>query len=613
MPGTSPWKPSHTTPPALQRPLGPSEFAFFPASHDGLGDMFLHLAFRAPRARVAPARVAAAWAVLRNRHPLLMCEVVVVRDESGGSDGSGYVETPHFRFTPPANRTAALAEARAALHFRTESKDELISNYMNGARTLSDQHLSYLVISASPRSPYAYASTTSTSAGSAPPAAAPAPTNPDPVHDWLQHPPAQGPAPGSVEEAQAQLEGEAEYDLLMCAPHYTGDGTSLHQATHDLLVLLASDASEEVILGGVDLGPTGKGGDGEGGNLALADWASRLPPAFEDRCRVPRTRFARAGAKVSFALTRAGEVGGHAFQRTPAPSTSMQPAPSTKLKPKHKTILWQRVYSAEETRRVLGRCKGRGVTVNHALEAACAGAWGRVVGRRAIEGKEREMYRDPVMMYTAINLRPHLAPLDVVSIREGDEAKRTETYWFLALTYFTLVLPAFPPGYSSSSTTDEAKTTGADAIFWHRARSAKAQSRAATCSPLLVHRALEMAEERAARARGVAQRAVTRESLLTASSALPPAPSTALLGLSLIGNLDAIYVRGCYPGVELREVTTASRQKSGGMLLLVHTFGGRLWMQMFFDEGGFVDGGAEVEAFWEELGRGVEEWMVGGW
>jgi hypothetical protein len=61
---------------------------------------------------------------------------------------------------------------------------------MNGPRTLSNEHLSYLVIS-------------------------------------------QRPSKGD------------EYDLLMCAPHFIGDGTSLHQSTHELLVLLSSPKSDD--------------------------------------------------------------------------------------------------------------------------------------------------------------------------------------------------------------------------------------------------------------------------------------------------------------------------------------------------------------------------------
>lgn len=64
---------------------------------------------------------------------------------------------------------------------------------MNGPRLLSDNHLSYLIIS----------------------------------------------TPSDADDAT-----EGEYDLLMCAPHFTGDGTSLHQSTHELLALLASQKSD---------------------------------------------------------------------------------------------------------------------------------------------------------------------------------------------------------------------------------------------------------------------------------------------------------------------------------------------------------------------------------
>ena len=74
---------------------------------------------------------------------------------------------------------------------------ELISNYMNGPRTLSNDYLSYLVISIS-----------------APP-------------------------------SETGSSGGVEYDLMMCAPHFTGDGTALHQSTHDLLCILTSTQTNE--------------------------------------------------------------------------------------------------------------------------------------------------------------------------------------------------------------------------------------------------------------------------------------------------------------------------------------------------------------------------------
>jgi hypothetical protein len=187
------------------------------------------------------------------------------------------------------------------------------------------------------------------------------------------------------------------------------------------------------------------------------------------------------------------------------------------------------------------------------------------------------------MLYTAINLRPHLS------------LHPAPTYWFLALTYYTIVLPAFLPSSSG--------------VFWHRARQVKAQTRKTVGSPFLVSRALEMAGTRAERARGgAAVKVPSLEEVTGASSTLPPAPSTALLGLSLIGNLDATYVRTAYPTFELKTVTTASRQKAGGLLLLEHTFGGKLWLHLCWDVYGF---GAErrVEKFWEGLQSAVEEFL----
>lgn len=68
---------------------------------------------------------------------------------------------------------------------------ELISSYLNGSRTLSDEKMSYLVISR--------------------------------------------PANANTEQKE-----EGTYSLLFCAPHYIGDGSSLHQCTHELFVLLTN-------------------------------------------------------------------------------------------------------------------------------------------------------------------------------------------------------------------------------------------------------------------------------------------------------------------------------------------------------------------------------------
>ncbi|KAG6811926.1 hypothetical protein H0H92_005257 [Tricholoma furcatifolium] len=495
-----------TTSDTFVRPLGDSEFAYYPAtkdaSKDGLGDMFLHLAFRASRTHLHPERLVIAWAILRNRHPLLASKVV----DSG--------DIPCFVFVPPASVQNALEEANAALSFSHESRHELIYTYMNGPRTLSNNHLSHLVISLS----------------------------------------------GSDESSL-----ERDYHLLMCAPHFTGDGTSLHQSTHDLLAILSSSASNQELLDSIDLS---------------TPWINRLAPAYESRCPVPPRdhKFARAAAKINFALTKEKEIGGHRFTRK-------QRAPRD-------TIFVEHVYDELQTKKILKRCKENGVTINHAITALCGVAWARVVqGSPAKDTKES--FKDPFMVYTAGNLRSHLLP--------PPNAIPNLTYWFPALTYFNLVLPSFPP------------PSPTHASFWLRARSAKEQTRSVVQSPLFVHHALEKASERADAVRGVPVPDTSKLlGTTTTGTLLPPgpAPSAALLGLSLIGNLDALYDRRAYPGFVLHDVTTASKQKAGGMLLLVHTFAGKLWLQLFYDREGFGDDG-EVERFLKEVERGVVEFLIG--
>ncbi|KAF7978336.1 hypothetical protein HWV62_967 [Athelia sp. TMB] len=313
--------------------------------------------------------------------------------------------------------------------------------------------------------------------------------------------------------------GLVDFDLLMCAPHFIGDGTSLHQSTHELLCIVTSSKSDTELI--EELGQA-------------KDWRASLPPAYESRLSGPKSAIGKAAAKVNFLQMQGKEIGGHTFSR-------QQRGPKT-------TALIEHAFTKEQTVKILAHCKSNKVQADH-------------VSR---------------MMYTAVNLRSHLSPIDA------------STYWFLALTYYNIVLPSFLPA--------------SPAVFWHRARSAKAQTLRTTTSPYLVSRALQMSKTRGSRARGEPQPPPPAEALA------PPAPSAALIGLSLIGNLDRTYVRASYPSsLELQSVTTASRLKPGGMLLLEHTFGEKLWLHLCWDEMGFEDG--QVERFWEELKKAVEEYL----
>lgn len=190
-------------------------------------------------------------------------------------------------------------------------------------------------------------------------------------------------------------------------------------------------------------------------------------------------------------------------------------------------------------------------------------------------------------MYTAVSLRPYLSALHP-----------TNTYWFVALTYFNIVLPAFLPETQN--------------VFWHRARSVKSQIRQMVQSSFLKSRAIEMGKIRAARSRGHTVQLPTLSQIVEPTESvvplLPPAPSAALLGLSLIGNLDATYVRTSYPSFHLHTVTTASRQKAGGLLLLEHTFANKLWLHLCWDENGFEEG--KIQKCWSSLHDVVREFLI---
>ncbi|KAJ3785522.1 hypothetical protein GGU10DRAFT_312740 [Lentinula aff. detonsa] len=526
------------------RHLGASEYAYYiPASHNGLNDMFLHSSFtvKLKTTVMDPLRIALCWALIRSRHPLLMAKVIWDRN-SGVSQTAD--EEPYFWFSPPKNK---LKESKESLIFNNLSKDELISNYLNGPRTLSDERMSYLVIST--------------------------PSHPEPSTD----------------------DDEGKYDLLMCAPHFIGDGASLHQCTHELLALLASPQTTHDLMQSL---------------IQPSNWVELLPPALESRLPALSSGIGKAAAKVNFLQTLHKEIGGHTLRR-------QERGPQ-------QTVMVEKSFSEENTVKILAKCKQNDVTINHALFALCNVAWGH-------SNLNFKAIKSPIMMYTALNLRPYLTP------------HPSSTYWFLALTYFNVVLPSFVPATI--------------AAFWKRSRSVKAQTRKVVQSPFLPSRAMIGAQKRAARVRSSSLPAPTKKSsssncgstadstdssvvdpvlslpasinnvlqVTSGTVEFPPAPSAALFGLSLIGNLDNIYTQSTSYSREkshstissapnriqiitIHTVTTASRQKPGGLLLLEHTFAKKLWLHLCWDVNGFEAG--HIESFWECLEDAVEELLI---
>lgn len=205
-----------------------------------------------------------------------------------------------------------------------------------------------------------------------------------------------------------------------------------------------------------------------------------------------------------------------------------------------------------------------------------------------------------MMFYTAINFRPYMPPSPL-----------TESYLFLAVAYFNVVLPSFLPSNDRKSRT----------VFWDRARSVRAQSRKYLTSGMLGARTLIMSEERGKRARKFAKEdddALLRPSLPFPSTAVPsppPPPTTtatqpsfALLGLSQMGNLDPCYNALLYPSITLSRLTAHTRKSPGGMLLFTYTFRGRLCVSLGWDKAGFEEGW--VEAFWEGVKGGAGELLA---
>lgn len=199
-------------------------------------------------------------------------------------------------------------------------------------------------------------------------------------------------------------------------------------------------------------------------------------------------------------------------------------------------------------------------------------------------------------MYSALNLRPYMA-------------KSPASYWFLAVGYFNVVLPTFMP-----RTISDAQT------FWHRARQSKDQSTRAAKNSMAVYRTHEMAKKRGIQARAwgkeddqkangtwVPTPPVSPPEGATTAPLPPKTPSNALIGVSLLGNLDGIYKHQGFKSIKMHTLTTGSRQRNGGMLLFGYTFVGKLWLSLGYDEEGFEK--ETISKFWSGLEAAVGEFL----
>jgi hypothetical protein len=364
-------------------------------------------------------------------------------------------------------------------------------------------------------------------------------------------------APGAVHPASDSSE-LVDCDFFFCAVHFLGDGMALHAFANDFFTLLGSEKTL------VDLSKMLEE------ELVTHTSLKYLPNCLEDRLPPPSgTRFQRAARRVDFLRNAEKDIGGHAF-----PRRSGSP---------RKTLVQYKSFDVERTKSILKVCKTQGVSISSALFAVCNLAWART------SNNSPEL---PTLMYTAINVRPNLVK----------EAALHDSYWFLAIGYFNVVLPSFVPASKDLAPT-----------FWHRSREAKKQSTAAMKTPMLASRCREMAHERRERAQTFARQddgkpvepVKKTESLFGGASGR--APSKALIGLSLLGNLDGVYKHSKFPGIQLHTLCSGSRQRGGGMLLFCFTFAGKLWINLGYDENGFDK--TVVEKFWENAFHVIDEYM----
>ncbi len=267
-------------------------------------------------------------------------------------------------------------------------------------------------------------------------------------------------------------------------------------------------------------------------------------------------------------------------------------------------------------------------------------AWLRLVASRAdprntrVSEAERKIWRAvgntrmPIMMYTAVNLRPYLhAALNPHPL---------DSRIFLILGYLNVVLPGFLPRIAlEKCNAEEEKRKVLEKTFWLRARSVRDQHRKTLRSPLFASQNRVMGKERAARAKDWAviddHEEEVRKRKMKGSPPPPPLPSSptpsagsasgdgvgkkkppsaALLGLSLFGDLDNVYAPTNFPALDVVDLLSGTRKNTGGMLLMGYTFRGRIYSTLGWDARCFEPG--VVEEFWKNVEEAWKEFLIPG-
>jgi hypothetical protein len=144
--------------------------------------------------------------------------------------------------------------------------------------------------------------------------------------------------------------GEGEYEIMLCATHFLGDGMALHTFMNEFYTLLGSAKSTLDIVDMIE--------------DALPARAA-LPTPMEDKLPQPSSSLKQAVGAEEYLRSEQRLVGGQGFPRNPK-------------KMERRTVVPTFAYTPEETKAILGACKRNGVTIAHAVFALCNLAWARL-------------------------------------------------------------------------------------------------------------------------------------------------------------------------------------------------------------------------------------------
>ncbi|KAJ7485659.1 hypothetical protein FB451DRAFT_1432253, partial [Mycena latifolia] len=375
--------------------------------------------------------------------------------------------------------------------------------------------------------------------------------------------------------------GAHEYHLIIMAHHAINEGLSFQRISDAMLQLL----------GGSDTAGGHPRSDVELAQILDQEWRKRwshvpraiddvIVPATETRLsRGLRSKFHEAAWRVDHKIVERRSIGGHTFPRVKSPTT--------------KPRIVQVRFNVAQTRAIAAKCKAERVTIQNASFALANFAWIRLCAEHPELNAPKTL---PTMMYTAISLQRHLAPVPPLASNMS-----------LALGYTNIVLPAFLPA-----------SADAHKLFWMRGRAAQKQMITYSRSPLLPARTQIVSAARAARAKAFARQDDAADGTVpprpvpaAAPTAAPPAsgpppvPSAALLGIAHLGDITSLYHADRYPDVELVDSIGVGRKAPGGMILSTRSFMGHFNMFMTWDAAGFPPG--IMEEFWRYFVDGVHE------